>query len=54
MSIPWSGAQTTPVDMCVAEAEGDMDAREVTGAGLAVTGAWVSLSEVTCLPGAAL
>jgi len=38
MSIPWSGAGTAggaPVDMCVAEVEGDVEAREVTCAGSA-------------------
>ena len=38
MSIPWSGAGTAggaPVDMCVVEVEGDVEAQEVTCAGLA-------------------
>ena len=51
MSIPWFGAEA-PVDMCVAEVEGDVEAWEVAGTGLAVTGAWLS-SEVTCLLGGA-
>ena len=42
------------MDVCITEAKGDIDAGEVTGARLAVTRAWVFLSEVTCLPGVAL
>jgi len=56
MSIPWSGVGTAgraPVDVCVAEVEGDAEAWEVTCARSAVTEAWLSLPEVTCFLGAA-
>ena len=49
MSIPWSRVGTTgkaPVDTCVVKVEGGVVAWEVTGAALAVTGAWFPLPEV--------
>lgn len=45
----WSGAGTmdrAPVGTCVTEVEGDVEARDVTGAGLVVTGAWLSSPKV--------